>query len=106
MSVLTKRKECVMRISPISISPARNYQNLRNQKNVQNPIPQSDSIPQNPSFKGWGGALGTILGAAAGVGLAVVTGGASLAVAAIPAISGSAAIAGDIIEHSKKSSRR
>ena len=81
-----------MRISPISVSYARNYHNsnLKSQ-NVQ-----------NPNFKGWGGALGTILGAGAGVILTAASGGALAWT--IPALSGGGAIGGDIFEHSSKPS--
>ena len=91
-----------MRINPISVSHARNYQNLRNQKNVQSPIPQSDAEVQNPSFKGWGGVCGTILGSAVGIGLTVLTGGA--AAWTIPILGGGAAIGGDIYENKGKPS--
>ena len=79
-----------MRISPISVSYANNYHNS-NLKNVQ-----------NPNFKGWGGALGTILGAGAGVLLTAASGGALAWT--IPALSGGGAIGGDIYEHRDKPS--
>ena len=77
-----------MRISPISVSNANNY--VKNQ-NVQ-----------NPNFKGWGGALGTIIGAGAGV---LLTAASGVALAwTIPALSGGGAIGGDVFEHKTKPS--
>jgi len=81
-----------MKISPISVSPARNYQNYNlKQQNVQ-----------NPNFRGLGGALGTIVGAGAGVLLTAVSGGALAWT--IPALSGAGTIGGDIYEHKSKPS--
>ena len=81
-----------MKVCPISVSNAKNYQsyNVKNQ-NVQ-----------HPNFKGWGGALGTILGAGAGVLLTAASGGALAWT--IPALSGGGAIGGDVYEHSSKPS--
>lgn len=81
-----------MRISPICVSLARNSQNYNVQK--QN--------AQNPSFNGYGGALGTIGGALIGIGLTALSGGALAWT--IPAISGAGAIGGDMCEHSSKPS--
>ena len=81
-----------MKVCPISVSHVRNYQNF----NVKH------QSAQTPNFKGWGGALGTILGAGAGVLLTAATGG-TLAWT-IPALSGGAAIGGDIYEKSNKPS--
>ena len=87
-----KKGACVMRISPISVSPMRNNQNYNFKKqNVQ-----------NPNFKGWGGALGTIGGALLGVGLTAISGGALAWT--IPALSGGCAIGGDMYEHKDKPS--
>jgi len=81
-----------MRICPISVAHARNFQNY----NVKN------QNVQNPNFKGWGGALGTVLGAGAGILLTAASGG-TLAWT-IPALSGASAIGGDIYEHRNKPS--
>ena len=91
-----------MRINPISISHARNYQNLRHNETIQNPIPQSETVAQSPAFKGWGGVCGTILGTAVGIGLTALTGGA--ADWTIPLLGGSAAIGGDMYEKKDKPS--
>ena len=82
-----------MRICPISVSPARNYQNHN--------LHKTHKI-QNPSFNGAGGVFGTIIGGVLGLGLTAISGGALAWT--IPALSGSGAIGGDMYENKDKPS--
>lgn len=78
-----------MRISSINVAQPR--MTVRNLKHVQ-----------NPNFQGKGGALGTLVGAAAGVGLTFLTGGAMAW--AIPILAGGGGIGGDMYEKKDKPS--
>ena len=80
-----------MRINSICVAQKTNYPNYR-----------SANYAQNPNFKGWGGALGTLGGAAAGIGLTILTGGAALWT--VPLISGLSGIGGDMFEKKDKPS--
>ncbi len=80
-----------MRVSSINVAQPRNLNyNLRN-KNAQ-----------TPNFRGWGGALGTIGGAAVGIVLTAASGGALAWT--IPLLGGSGAIGGDMYEKKDKPS--
>ena len=86
-----------MRVSSINVAQpvVKNY-NFRNSKVHSTPTAEA------PSFKGWGGVLGTVLGAGAGIALTVATGGALAWT--IPAISGISGIGGDMYEKKDKPS--
>ena len=82
-----------MRICPITVSQARNYQNYK--------VQHSQKM-QSPGFKGAGGVFGSIGGALLGLGLTALSGGALAWT--IPALSGSGAIGGDMYEKKDKPS--
>ena len=84
---------CVMKISPVTYSPVRNFQTVSKKQIQSNGQIQQD---QQPSFKGWGGALGTTIGALVGIGLTVASGGTLAWL--IPATSGLGGIGGDMCE--------
>ena len=84
-----------MRISSITMAQPRNVNYNLRKKNVQ----AAQMNAQQPSFKGWGGAFGTIGGALVGIGLTALSGGALFWT--IPAISGLSGIGGDMYENKK-----
>ena len=88
-----------MRVSSISYAQPRN---LVCKPRTQVMKRESIKTPQlqNPSFKGWGGFLGTIAGAGAGLLLTAATGG--LAAGLIPVLAGSAAIGGEMYAEKDK----
>ena len=78
-----------MRVSSINVAQPR--MTVKNLKHVQ-----------NPNFQGKGGALGTILGAAVGLGVTAISGGALFWT--VPLFAGSGGIGGDIYENKNKPS--
>ena len=87
-----------MRVSPISISQ---YRPVKNQNAKHNTTPQV-----NPNFKGWGGGLGSTIGALAGLGLGtlVTIGTGGLAAPLLLSMGGCAAgaIGGEAVEEKFK----
>ena len=74
-----------MKVSAINcVHPVHNYKNVRG-KNVQ-----------APNFRGVGGAVGVIGGTAVGIGLTMLTGGATLAL--IPLIGWGGGVTGEAVK--------